>query len=176
MAMLNNQRVLIESETGSNTKQAPYQLLHVATIGSLSLFVQFGVHDYKPSPVINIFGGSCKRFQVGFFKFYMPNKFTQVGCFMAGWWFGTFFPQELMMMIQSDELIFFRGVAEKTTNQMAFGLSILPILDGDFATSGAGLRGSHSQGLGGSATLVVQGPRAFPISLRPFDEVVISSG
>jgi hypothetical protein len=34
------------------------------------------MHDYKPSPVINIFGGCCKRFQVGFFKFYMPNKNT----------------------------------------------------------------------------------------------------
>ena len=34
------------------------------------------MHDYKPSPVIDIFCGCRKRFQVGFFKFYMPNKNT----------------------------------------------------------------------------------------------------
>ena len=44
--------------------------------------------------------------------------FEKVGLVMVlpttfpGWWFGTFFPPIVGMMIQSDEVIFFRGVAK----------------------------------------------------------------
>ena len=41
---------------------------------------------------------------------------------LSGWWFGTFFifPYIGNVIIPFDELIFFRGVGRKTTNQLSF--------------------------------------------------------
>ena len=47
---------------------------------------------------------------------------------LSGWWFGTFFIFPYIgNIIPFDELIFFRGVGRKTTNQLSFFLAQSPV-------------------------------------------------